>query len=367
MPLQIIRQDITKIECDAIVNPSNSYLEPGGGADLAIHEAAGPELYDACQKIGGCNVGEAVITPGFKLPCRYVIHTAGPRWSISKQKEQEALLSSCYKKCLEIAKNNNCESVALPLISAGTYGFPLDITLKIATREIQEFLFENEMLVFLVVYNKKAFKAASRVFKDIEEFIDDVYVESHSEDELDVERPYDRSALSPNRSEIKSHRRKVEAEKKIKQENRYLFDCIESDGCFDVACDKCAFPSSVSSIDDFIIHLDETFAVRLLKLIDIKGMSDVECYKKANVSKQTWHKIMTDKKYKPSKNTIIAFAISLELTYDETQHLLETAGFILSRSNKFDVIITYFLQKRIYDILAINNMLFSYDQACLGC
>lgn len=355
MPLQIIRQDITKIECDAIVNPSNRYLEPGGGADLAIHEAAGEKLYEACQKVGGCEVGKAIITPGFELPCKYVIHTAGPRWSVSKQKEHELLLASCYKECLKLAKEQNCESLALPLISAGTYGFPLDITLKIATREIQEFLFENEMLVFLVVYNKRAFKVASRVFNDIEEFIDDVYVEEHTEDEVNAVRFYEKSAISPSRDEIRRHRRKVGREKRLK------LDRIE------MCADCSVVPPSSQSLESMLSSLDEPFALTLMKLIDIKGMSDVECYKKANVSKQTWHKIMNDKNYKPSKNTIIAFAISLQLTYEETQHLLATVGFTLSRCSKFDVIIEYFIIKGIYDIMKINNTLFSYDQTCLGC
>ena len=348
MPLQIIRQDITKIECDAIVNPSNRQLEPGGGADWAIHEAAGEELYEACRKIGGCNVGDAVITSGFKLPCRYVIHTAGPGFIKSKQKEQEKLLASCYKKSLALAKEYNVESIAIPLISAGTYGFPNEIVLKIATSEIQNFLFENEMLVYLVVYNGTAFKTAGRFFKDIQEFIDDVYVKEHSlEDDLELSRVRIGS-VNPQRS--------------IRPKNSRRDRKIEIESCI-----ECCAEMSPVSLSDFLKNLDETFAITLLKLIDLKGMTDVECYKRANVSKQTWYKIMNDKKYKPSKNTVIAFAISLKLTYDETQRLLATAGFTLSRSSLFDVIIEYFLIERIYDITEINNTLFSYDQVCLGC
>ena len=363
MPLQIIRQDITKIECDAIVNPSNRYLEPGGGADLAIHEAAGPELFDYCQKLGGCEVGKAVITPGFNLSCKYVIHTAGPRWSVSKQAEHTALLESCYKECLQIAKENSCESVAIPLISAGTYGFPTDIVLKVATDVIRDFVFENEMLVYLVVYNKRAFRATKKVFSDVKEYISDEYVKAHSENEIDDVRCYKESAPIFDRNELRNHRRKVESEKRKKQP--ILFDKIESAGDYCIDC--CEIPVGKNlSLDDFLVSIDESFAVTLLKLIDIKGMTDVECYKKANVSKQTWSKIMNNKDYKPSKNTIIAFAISLELTLSETLHLLETVGFTLSKSIKFDVIIRYFIERHIYDIFQINEVLFDNDQVGLG-
>lgn len=168
MPLKIIRQDITKIECDAIVNPSNRYLYPGGGADLSIHKAAGPELLKACEALGGCKIGKAKITPAFNLPCKYVIHTAGPNWYSLKNPKKE--LISCYEECLNLAKENNCESVAFPLISAGSYGFPKEEALKIATRVISDFLFTNEMLVYLVVYDKAAFhirKKSSAMFSHI--------------------------------------------------------------------------------------------------------------------------------------------------------------------------------------------------------
>lgn len=355
MPIQIIRQDITKIECDAIVNPSNCYLEPGGGADLSIHEAAGKKLYEACQKAGGCEVGRAIVTPGFDLPCKYVIHTAGPRWSVSKQKEHESLLSSCYKECLKLAKEQKCESLAIPLISTGSCGFPHEIVLKIATQVIQEFLFDNEMLVYLVVYDKRAFEITGKIFNDIQEFIDDVYVDEHTEDEVNLVRSYEKSAILPSRDEIIRHRIGVKREKRNKR------------GRIEMNADCSVVPPSSLTLESMLSSLDESFAITLLKLIDIKGMSDVECYKKANVSKQTWHKIMNDKNYKPSKNTVIAFAISLHLTFEETQRLLATVGFTLSRCSKFDVIIEYFINKGIYDIMKINNTLFSYDQACLGC
>ena len=178
MPLKIIRQDITKIECDAIVNPSNTRLYPGGGTDLSIHKAAGPELLKCCEQLGGCEVGQAKISPAFELPCKFVIHTVGPVWQ--ENQKSEDLLVSCYKECLALAKEYNCETVAFPLISSGTYGFPKKSVMKIATSVISDFLFDNEMLVYLVVYDKKAFEISEKLFCDVAEYIDDNYVDENA-------------------------------------------------------------------------------------------------------------------------------------------------------------------------------------------
>ena len=316
MPLQIIRQDITKIECDAIVNPSNEMLFPTGGTDLAIHEAAGPELLRQCLVIGGCETGEAVITPAFNLPCRYVIHTAGPVWDGGKSGE-EKLLVSCYNNCLKKAIENECRSIAIPLISSGLYGFPKDKVLKTAISTISSFLFENEMLVYLVVFDKTSYELSEKLFSSIQTYIDDNYV-------------------LENYSEFRS----------------------------DTIMYSMAAPCATQSLDDYI-RLDESFAQKLIKLIDAKGMDDVACYKRANVSKQTWHKLMTDKNYKPNKKTAVSFAIALELTLEETQNLLSSVGFVLSDSSLSDIIIKYCLENSIYDIFEIDSVLFKYDQETL--
>lgn len=316
MPLQIIRQDITKIECDAIVNPSNEMLFPTGGTDLAIHEAAGPELLRQCLVIGGCTTGEAVITPAFNLPCRYVIHTAGPVWE-GGNSDEETLLAGCYNNCLKLAAENGCKSVAFPLISSGLYGFPKDLVLKKAIDTISNFLFGNEMLVYLVVFDKTSYELSEKLFSGIQTYIDDNYVlENYS-------------------------------------------DC-----CARTVMYAMAAPCTKQSIDDYI-RLDESFAEKLLKLIDAKGLDDVSCYKRANVSKQTWHKLMTDKNYKPNKKTAVSFAISLRLTLDETQNLLASVGFVLSDSSLSDIIIKYCLENSIYDVFEIDSVLFKYDQETL--
>ncbi len=329
MPLQLIRQDITQMHVDAIVNPSNEDLWPGGSTDLAIHQAAGRELLIACQTLGGCRVGQAKITDGYDLPCRYVIHTVGPVWENGESGEEENLIS-CYRNALELAKEYQCESIAFPLISSGTYGYPKDQVLAIATRTISEFLFEHEMMVYLLVYDKESYELSKKVFSEIDSYLEQAEVKVTPE--LCASMPSVRMAYDEVPVEV-------------------------DDGvCY-------SLEDSVSLEE--ALRLDETFSVRLLKLIDAKGMTEVECYKKANVSKQTWYKIMNEKDYRPNRKTVISFAVALELTLSETQDLMETVGFVLSNSSKFDLIIRYCIERGIYDVLEIDAILFQYDQELL--
>ena len=317
------------MKVDAIVNPTNKYLFPSGGTDLLIHNAAGPELYEECKRLGGCDVGSAKITPAFRLPCRFVIHTVGPVWHT--ENEPERLLVSCYKSCLELAKEKGCESMAFPLISSGSFGFPKDQVLKIAMSTISTFLFDNEMMVYLLVYDRQAYELSEKLFSGIESYIDDNYVLNRTDS---------------------------------RREKEYILSSMTAEDA-DMCCDAPLFEKSRApaperkSLEDSI-KLDEGFALKLLKLIDAKGISDVECYKKANVSKQTWHKLMTDKSYKPNKKTAIAFAVALELSLNETQKLLSSVGFILSDSSLFDVIIKYCLENGIYDVFEIDSALYKY-------
>ena len=335
MPLHIIRQDITKLECDAIVNAANNTLLGGGGVDGAIHKAAGSKLLEECKTLGGCDTGDAKITKGYNLPCKHVIHTVGPIWHGGKFGEK-VLLETCYKKSLNLAKENGCESVAFPLISSGIYGYPKDKALSVAVETISEFLFDNEMTVYIVVFDKMSYQISEELFDDVSEYIDDNYADENDN--------------------IYSLRRK----------HAISFNECDLDFC---KCSKIPFeaPKKLDlSLVDMLANIDDNFAVTLLKLIDLKGITDVECYKKANVSKQTWYKIMNEKNYKPSKNTVIAFAIALELSLEETKHLLSTVGFTLSQSSKFDIIIEYFLLNEEYNIFTINETLFKFDQVCLG-
>ncbi len=338
MPIQLIRQDITKIECDAIVNPSNEKLYPTGGTDLMIHKAAGEKLLEACRKIGGCPTGEAVITPAFNLPCRYVIHTAGPVWQGGGHNEGKNLVS-CYQKSLNLAIENGCRSIAFPLISSGLYGFPKMDVLRIALYALSavEYYSDDDITVYIVLYDKESYKLGEELYPGIDAYIDDNYVAAHS--------------VNYRRNTHMLERRRREA-----------VMCESS--AMPAPCMQSSLAEKKKSLDEYI-KLDESFAEKLLKLIDAKGMDDVACYKRANVSKQTWHKLMTDKNYKPNKKTAISFAISLMLTLEETQNLLASVGFVLSDSSLFDVIIKYCIENEKYNILEIDSVLFKYDQETL--
>ncbi|MGN0521767.1 MAG: O-acetyl-ADP-ribose deacetylase [Eubacterium sp.] len=345
MPLQIIRNDITKVECDAIVNAANSTLLGGGGVDGAIHRAAGRGLLLECMKLGGCKVGQAKITKGYNLPCKYVIHTVGPKWKGGSNNEQE-LLKSCYKSSLELAKENNCESVAFPLISSGVYGYPMNEAFKVAVDTVAEFLMHNDMLVYIVVYNKNALATGSKLFTDIAQYIDDNYVAEHS--------LYD------------SRRINNACESMPLPQTRFLSD---DDDCY--TCAKAPMMSKplfedTADLSDIVITLDESFSQMLLRKIDEKGMTDSECYKKANIDRKLFSKIRSNPAYKPSKPTVIAFCIALELSLAEANEMLLKAGFALSHSNKFDVIIEYFIKRGNYNIFEINEALFAFDQSLLG-
>ncbi len=332
MPLQIIRQDITKMEVDAIVNAANSSLLGGGGVDGCIHRAAGRELLEECKTLGGCNTGDAKITKGYSLPCKYVIHAVGPRYMDGKHNE-EALLRSCYRKSLAIAKEKGCESVAFPLISSGIYGYPKAEALKVAMDEIREFLFENDMTVYIVIFDKSAFRISEKLFSDIEEFIDDNYV-----DEYEMLYP--------------------ESRRRFEQYNKYEACKCPAMGLNDFRSEE--------SLENILESIDESFSEMLLRKIDEKGMKDSECYKKANIDRKLFSKIRSDKNYKPSKTTAIAFAVALELPLAEARDMLMKAGFALSHSNKFDLIIEYFISNGNYNIFEINEALFAFDQSLLG-
>ena len=324
MPLQIVRNDITKMKCDAIVNAANSTLLGGGGVDGAIHKAAGKGLLFECMKLGGCKTGEAKITGGYNLPCKYIIHTVGPVWKGGHFGE-EKLLRSCYRESLLLAKKNDCESVAFPLISAGVYGYPKDKALQVAVDEISSFLFENDMTVYIVVFDQKSFDISQKLVSDIREYIDERYVEKHA-----------------------------------------AMESIRLTMMPPMAVSDTASKESLDSLDNALKQIDESFSQMLLRKIDEKGMTDSECYKKANVDRKLFSKIRSDIHYKTSKNTAIAFAIALELDLDETKELLMKAGFALSHSNKFDIIIEYFIVNGNYNIFEINEVLFAFDQALLG-
>lgn len=330
MPLQIIRNDITHMAVDAIVNAANETLLGGGGVDGSIHRAAGPELLEECRGLGGCPTGEAKVTSAYRLPAKYVIHTVGPVWQGGSRGE-EHFLRRCYRRCLALAVEKKCESVAFPLISAGAYGYPREQALQIAMDEISGFLLEQEMLVYIVVFDRKSYSLSSKLMADIKSYIDQNYVDAHRA--MDQRRRSVFTAAMPSRG---------------------------------LSTEEDRWDAAPFSLEEALGTIDESFSEMLLRKIDERKMKDSQCYKKANIDRKLFSKIRSDKHYKPSKPTALAFAIALEMPLWEAKELLMKAGFALSHSNKFDIIVEYFIQKGNYNIYEINEALFAFDQSLLG-
>ena len=356
MPFVLIRQNITAIECDAVVNPTNEELAPGGGIDSLIHRKAGKALTDACRQIGSVKQGQAAVTPAFGLAAKYVIHTAGPVWHGGNHGE-EAILRSCYRESLSLAEKNGCETVAIPLISSGSYGYPKDKVLSVALDEVGKFLLTSDMTVFIVLFDKESYEISGKLFGEIKEYISDNYAE---EVFFEAEEASDAEYEPPKRKKLFGARRFAAKP----QKNGYVLS--DSMAMGSAPCHVHAEARGDDSLENMIHNMDESFSLKLLRLIDAKGLNEVECYKKANVSKQTWFKIMNDAAYHPSKNTVISFSIALELTLDETKTLLATVGYTLSKSSKFDIIIEYFISHGRYDIFEIDETLFKFDQVTLS-
>ncbi len=343
MPLEIVRNDITKMTVDAIVNAAKESLLGGGGVDGSIHRAAGPGLLEECRMLGGCETGDAKITMGYCLPSKYVIHTVGPVWNGGKYGEREKLVS-CYRRSLALAKEYKCETVAFPLISSGIFGYPKDQALRVAVDTIGEFLMENDMMVYIVIFDRAAYQISGKLFADIAEYIDDHYVDEHSD-------PY---------GERQRRMQRFEMQKSMACEDAEVPDFFAAPSA------PMAMSVAGSSLNDLLFELDAGFSETLLKLIDRSGKKDSEIYKKANVDRKLFSKIRNNPNYKPSKATAIAFAVALELDLEETRDFIARAGFALSRSSKFDVIIEYFIKQKNYDIFEINEALFAFDQSLLG-
>lgn len=339
MPFEIVRNDITRMAVDAIVNTANPKPVIGAGTDAMIHEAAGPELLKARQIIGSIEPGHAAITPAFGLQAKYVIHTLGPCWNGGSFGEAE-LLRLCYENSLALAVQSGCRSVAFPLISTGNYGFPKDEALQIAIAAFSDFLREHEMQIYLVVFDRVSFRLSEKLFQSVESYIDENYVDEYG------------IAAKDHRRRIRLRREMERCECSAAPEEMYP--------CAPMAA------SRAMSLEDMLKQADAGFTETLLKLIDKTGKKDAEIYKKANLSKQHFSKIRNNPNYKPTKATAIALALALELDLEETKDLIGRAGFALTNSSKFDLIIRYFIENRNYNVVEINCVLFEHDQSLLG-
>ena len=359
MPFQIIRNDITKVRADAIVNTANPKPRIGRGTDSAIYAAAGEEqLLKARKQIGEIAPGQAVFTDAFNLNARYIIHTVGPMWIDGKHGERE-ILHSCYENSLALAAELSCKSIAFPLIASGTYGFPKDEALHIALTEIHKFLLTHEMKIILVVFDRKALELSEGLVGGIEQYIDD-----HAVRELREKERGQRGI-----SELRRRRLQREEEQMVLESIAYAPE--PSEEIFDGAPPPIALGAPIpdvsgKSLDEVLGNAGESFQQRLLELIDESGMDDVTVYKKANIDRKVFSRIRCKPDYKPKKKTAVAFAIALELDLPTMTDLLSRAEIALSPNNRFDLIITYFVSNKIYDIYEINAALFKYGQPILG-
>lgn len=365
MPFQLVRNDITRMQVDAVVNAANEQLARGGGVCGAIFAAAGVhDLEQACSSIGHCDTGNAVATPAFALDARHVIHAVGPIWRGGIHGEEEAL-RSCYRTSLMLALELGDRSIAFPLISSGIYGYPKGQALDVAVDEIRSFLNHHEMDVYLALFDAEAIRASRGRFARVAEYIDDTYVEdNYFVDRTQVEpRPPKTSEAGVARD---GHRRRWPQ----------VPSAAPMQGAPQAAAARPATAPSASSaagrdalakrsLDDMLQSLDAPFATTLLAMIDERHLADSTVYKRANLSRQHFSKIRSNPGYRPKKPTVLALAVALELTLDETRLLLERAGYALTHADKRDVIVEYYISHGIYDVVEINLALYSFDQPLL--
>jgi len=350
MPFEIVRNDIVNMQTDAIVNTASPKPVVGYGVDAAINQKAGKALLEAREKIGTVPFGSCAITPGFNLDAKYVIHAVGPLWQGGEMGERE-LLHRCYTSALNLALENNCESIAFPLLCGGNHGFPKSIAMEIAIDAISKFLMKEDMQIYLVVFSRDALSLSEKLFTSVAKYNDDRYIGEKTFEEYGV----------ADKCNVREFQQKM-----LMRQWEVLDDAKFYGTMAPLPAHTEDFSESFVTLDDKLKNIDAGFSESLLKLIDRTGKKDSDIYKKANVDRKLFSKIRNNPAYKPSKSTAIAFAIVLELTLDETEEFIARAGYALTHSSKFDIIIEYFIENGIYDIFKINETLFAFDQNLLG-
>lgn len=371
MPFEIIRGDITELNVDAIVNAANPNPVIGYGVDAGIHQKAGPRLLEARKKIGPIPVGQAVLTRGFGLPAKYVIHAVGPLW-VDGSKGEEAMLRRTYDSALILAAKKRCNSVAFPLLSSGNYGFPKGTALQTAVSAFSDFLTDHEMRIVLAVFDKAAFDLSGKLFHSVRSYIDENYIQAKllneyglsgaesAADELPRRMMERRQMTHPRQTDVFADTAPMAAPPPTAQAN-----ILPSAAPVWPQKAKAA-AAAQPSLEELLKKTDAGFSETLLKLIDRTGKTDAEIYKKANIDRKLFSKIRGNPAYRPSKATAVAFAIALELDLEETRDFIGRAGFALTHSSKFDIIVEYFILHKNYDVFALNEMLFAFDQPLIG-
>ncbi len=341
MPFKIIRNDITKMRVDAIVNTANAEPVFESGTDRAVYLAAGPDkLLKARRKIGVLEEGDTAVTPGFQLPAKYIIHAVSPIYIDGGCGEEEKL-RKCYKGSLELAKAKRCKSIAFPLIATGSFGYPRDKGMKIALQEIQNFLLAHDMMVYLVVFDEDSVRVSGQLFDEIESYVDAHYVgrrmiEEYAAFDSALQDTAEIPPLPPILPKAPTMRSASEMSRRE------------------------AAPAR--SLQELVNNVGETFQQRLLRLIAEKGMTTVEAYKAAYKDKKFFYKISKNVNYQPTKHTVYAFALALKLSLDETKDLLASAGLAISQSSRFDIIMQYVFEHEIYDFYTIDCILYDFAE-----
>lgn len=374
MPFQIVRNDITKMQVDAIVNTANPMPGYGCGIDSAVYEAAGvSELLEKRHEIGAIDRGHAVITDGFKLPAKYIIHTVGTAWQGGNEDEED-VIRNCYKNVFKIALENNIESLAIPLLASGCYGFPKGIALRIALSEIEEFMSDHDMELYLVVFDEKSFSLSEELYGDIDEYINDNYVEEKALEEYHETRDsrdgrfFHASMAMPNMAftgSTANPAKEKRGRRNRKETTVYVDEEIADYGLTEESV-VCAAPMVAKSLEDAVKNLDKTFMELVFSFADERGLTDVEVQKRANLDRKAFSKLKCGTTKNPSKSTALALAVALNLNLDDTRDLLSRAGLALSPCSKQDIIVQYFIEREAYDIYEINIALFEHGEQILG-
>ena len=387
MPLHIIRDDITRMKVDAIVNATDLMLSGSGGVDRRIQDAAGPGLNAelSFRRPELKAPGDVILTGAYDLPARYILHTSGPIWQGGGAGEEETL-RACYLNALKMAESAACETVAFPIISAGTFGVPPETALQAAVSGIAAFLEDHEITVYLVVYSGDVFRVSRSLYGPVADHL--ARMERRFDDTLmSLPRPTEAASDLYQEDFVERAARPPRSARKDMPVNasppRKAEKAARPRGDISFTGSKKSAPPPIlrgilprrpepdgaappPTLEELLRNRDDGFSQTLLKIIDNKGLTDAQCYKRANIDRKLFSKIRSNPDYKPSKLTALAFAVALEMSVDEANLLLARAGYVLSGASKTDIIVSYFLREKEYDIFLINEVLFSYDLPTLG-
>lgn len=334
MPYEIVRNDITNMIVDAIVNTANPLPIVGAGVDHAIHSKAGPELQKAREKIGKIAVGDAKITPAFLLDAKYVIHAVSPKWVDGNHYEERTLFSAYYNSLL-LASKFSCSSIAFPLMATGTYRFPKELALEVALRAFQHFLTEHEMMIYLVIFDLDVLSISSRIFSNIQAYIDEEYVKTAKSTEYFTF------------SQLKDYQAKEKA----------LLEHLQPE-----SEPNSSFREKLSL---FLDQRQESYYELFARLIDARGWNESRIYNKAGVSRQIISKIRNDPFYRMTKKNLMALTFCLELDLEQTEELLARGDYALNPSKRSDLIYMFFISHRFYNTAVLDDVLYEYGEQCL--